>query len=44
MLTEQDVIFHPVSNADRRAANEGASDISVTEVTWVVSTYSNVTL
>lgn len=44
MLTGQDVIFHSVSNTDLRVANRGANDMSVTKVTRVVSTYSNVIL
>lgn len=44
MLTRQDVIFHSVSNTDLGAANRGANDMSVTKVTGVVSTYSDVIL
>lgn len=35
MLTGQDVIFHPISNTDLGAANEGTDDMSGTKATLV---------
>lgn len=37
VLTGQDVIFHPISNTDLGAANEGADDMSGTKATPVAS-------